>query len=50
MQYGSRQHRTASALARIIGVSWLLTGWLLASAIAGGLYVGIGALENLIAK
>jgi len=50
MQYDSRQHRTASALARLIGVSWLLTGWLLATVLAGGLYVGLGALENLIAK
>ena len=50
MQHGSTEERHASALARFIAITWLVTGWILASFIAGGLYSGVTALESLIRK
>jgi len=50
MQRSSTEERHASPLARFIAVTWLVTGWLLASFIAGGLYSGVSALESLIRK
>jgi hypothetical protein len=50
MQQSPTEDRYASTLARFIAITWLLSGWLLASFVAGGLYSGISALESLVRK